>query len=236
MQVDVNKLLQSKHLKRRLSFTLFAIIALAICLKLGFWQLARAEQKRQLLNTPQTIITTLEGITPTNVHQPIKLTGTFDNQHPILLDNQVQNKQAGYHFYLPFISQNNTILVNLGWIPSPAQRSQLPELIHFTEQYAISGTLSFAQGSPLLLGDNAVMTEQGILRVQKTVISDIQTHLPYPIAPLLLQLDSDNKIGFNNNWTIAVMPPEKHLAYAAQWFALAAAIFVISLFWLRAKL
>ena len=56
MQVNVNKLLPSKHLKRRLSFTLFAIIALAICLKLGFWQLARAEQKRQLLNTPQTTL------------------------------------------------------------------------------------------------------------------------------------------------------------------------------------
>jgi len=235
MQVSTQKELPQKNITRRLSFSAFAFLALSVCVWLGFWQLDRAEEKRQLLDAPQILLTTLNNITLANLHQPIRLSGYFDNEHPILLDNQINNKQAGYHLYLPFTSQHRTILVNLGWIRATQQRSQLPKIKRFEGDFSITGNLSLPQGSPLLLGDNAMMTEQGVLRVQKTVTSDIQSHIPYELAPLLLQLDNDTKLGFIKNWTITVMPPEKHIAYAVQWFALGAAIFVSSIIWLKTK-
>lgn len=236
MQVSCSKRFGKQNIKRRLSFIIFAIIAFSVCLKLGLWQLERAEQKRKLLTTTQTTITALQGVTQADVHQPIELSGYFDNQHPILLDNQTHKKQPGYHLYLPFISQNNAILVNLGWLKAPAQRQQLPEIKQFEGNFTISGQLSFPQGSPFLLGKNLTVTQQGILRVQKTLISDIQPHIPYPLTTLVLQLDSQSNLGFSKNWSITVMSPEKHHAYAIQWFALGAAILVISLLWLKTKL
>ena len=236
MQVSTPTQISKQNMKRRLSFIVFAILAFSICLKLGFWQLDRAEQKRQLLTTAQTTLTSLQGISQTDLHKSIQLSGYFDNQHPILLDNQTNEKQPGYHLYLPFISQGSAILVNLGWLKAPPQRQQLPEIQTFEGILAISGQLSSPQGSPLLLGKNEALTQQGILRVQKTLISDIQPYIAHPLAPLMLQLDSESNIGFSKNWSITVMSPEKHLAYAIQWFALGAAILVISLLWLKTTL
>ena len=41
--------------------------------------------------------------------------------------------------------------------------------------------------------------------------------------PFVVYLDENEALGFVKNWTPIVMPPEKHRAYAFQWFSLAVA-------------
>lgn len=218
--------------KRRLSFAAFAVLVIMVCIYLGQWQLMRADEKQQLLNAPTTYLTHPNKLTINNVHKRIAISGYFDNQYPILLDNQIYNKQLGYHLYLPFISKEKAVLVNLGWIKSPQSRSSLPPIQQFKGLYEIKGTLSKEQGSPILLGDNMTFKED-VLLVQKTIISDIQGKLPYLIQPVLIQLDKDSNVGFIKNWQITVMSPEKHTAYAVQWFLLAIFIFLISIAWFK---
>ena len=59
-----------------------------------------------------------------------------------------------------------------------------------------------------------------------------------PVAPRVLRLDPALKVGGLRDFHVfpSTMPPEKHFAYAVQWFAMAAAILIITvLLSLRAK-
>jgi surfeit locus 1 family protein len=219
--------------KRNITFMLFSFTVITLCLSLGGWQLARAEQKQALLKMPATPLLSLHDVAKNDLHRKVSLTGIFDNEHPILLDNQLNNGHVGFHLYLPFISDKQAILVNLGWLSAGSSRAQLPEFPQFTGQFALRGTLSAEQGSPFLLGRNISKKSDWPLMVQRTTTPELQTHLNYPIKPLLLQLDTDSNIGFNKNWKISVMPPEKHTAYAIQWFMLAMAICICSFYWLK---
>ncbi len=219
--------------KRLISFALFSLLAIAVCIKLGLWQVSRAQEKQALLDINQPTLTSLTQITAASLHRQVSLYGYFDNEAPILLDNQTYNKQFGYHLYLPFHSDKHIILVNLGWLPGSASRSSLPDIPLLTGHYQLDGTLSAQQGSPLLLGENIAPTTQGPLVIQRTDIPQLRTTLNMPLNSLLLQLNPDTHIGFVKTWTITVMPPAKHTAYAVQWFALAFALSISSGYWLK---
>jgi len=218
---------------RLISFILFSLLAITVCFKLGLWQLSRAQEKQTLLDINQPTLTSLAQITPDSLHRKITLHGYFDNRTPILLDNQTYNKQFGYHLYLPFHSDKQIILVNLGWLAGPASRLFLPDVPAYTDRYQLSGTLSAQQGSPFLLGVNISAADDQPLVVQRTDTAQLQTYLDTPLKPLLLQLDSDSDIGLIKTWNITVMPPAKHTAYAVQWFALALALSLCSGYWLK---
>lgn len=217
--------------KRTVSFALFSLLAITLCLKLGFWQLDRAAYKASIQQTPSKILTNLSLITEQNRHQKLRITGHFDNNNPVLLDNQTQNKKVGYNLYLPFISEENAILVNLGWVAASSTRNSLPLIVPIKGQHTIIGTLSSSQGSPILLGEN-IKKHQHMLVVQKTISADIQAHISYPISSQMLQLNRKNQFGYTNYWQPSVMQPEKHNAYAAQWFLLSFAIFISSAVWM----
>ncbi|QFI36588.1 SURF1 family protein [Moritella marina ATCC 15381] len=222
-----------KHPKRLIGFVAFSLVAIGICINLGLWQLARAQDKQALLDIKQIIITTLSQVTADTLHNPVSLQGYFDNKQPILLDNQTNNKRIGYHLYLPFHSDAQTILVNLGWLAASPSRQILPVIPKFTGLYHLNGTLSAPQGSPWLLGDNISTDKDNVLVVQRTAISQLQSYLGTPLKPLLLQLEPSSPVGFSKTWQITVMPPAKHTAYAVQWFALAFALSLCSGYWIK---
>lgn len=233
MQILLSSILRYKLSTRLISFVLFSLLAITVCIKLGLWQLSRAQEKQILLDIDQPTLTSLTQITADSLHRKVSLYGYFDNAAPILLDNQTYNKQFGYHLYLPFRSDKHTILVNLGWLAGSTLRSSLPDIPQFTGHYQLNGTLSAQQGSPLLLGENIAPTAQGPLVIQRTDIPQLRITLNTPLKPLLLQLAPDASIGFIKTWTITVMPPAKHIAYAVQWFALALALSLSSGYWLK---
>lgn len=233
MYTHINTNPKYKYPKRLIGFVLFSLLAISVCIKLGLWQLTRAQEKQALLDIDQTVISTLSQVTKDNLHYRVSLQGYFDNQQPILLDNQTHNSRIGYHLYLPFHSDEQTILVNLGWIAASPSRQVLPEIATFTGNYHLTGTLSAAQGSPWLLGDNIYVSENNVLVIQRTAITQLQSYLNIPLKPLLLQLEHDSPIGFSKTWQITVMPPAKHTAYAVQWFALAFALSLCSGYWIK---
>jgi surfeit locus 1 family protein len=45
--------------------------------------------------------------------------------------------------------------------------------------------------------------------------------------PFIIRLNKAEPDGFVREWAIVSMPPEKHMAYALQWFAMALVLFII---------
>jgi cytochrome oxidase assembly protein ShyY1 len=72
--------------------------------------------------------------------------------------------------------------------------------------------------------------------LQQTDLKVIQQHYNQDVLPFVVLLNAQETSSFVRDWQPVVMAPEKHLAYAAQWFLLAFAALVIFVIAQRNKL
>ncbi len=104
---------------QKLSFVLFTVAVMVTLIKLGLWQLSRAEEKAELSNLlmqrSEMEYLRIDHLPSDPRWYRLTLRGYFDTSRAILLDNQVRKGQVGYQLYVPFLSQQRELLVNLGW-------------------------------------------------------------------------------------------------------------------------
>ncbi|MET0378176.1 MAG: SURF1 family protein, partial [Spongiibacteraceae bacterium] len=65
--------------------------------------------------------------------------------------------------------------------------------------------------------------------IQQVDVDAMQTQLGVAAYPFSLRLDTDSTAALVADWPVVTSSPERHTAYAAQWFAMAA---VLLLLWL----
>ena len=60
--------------------------------------------------------------------QPLQGKAEWISPYVWLLDNQIVNREVGYDVLIPVHAQRGSslLLVSLGWVPAPSDRSQLP--------------------------------------------------------------------------------------------------------------
>ncbi|SMY37072.1 SURF1 family protein [Photobacterium malacitanum] len=220
---------------RSIAFIMFTIAVVALLLKLGWWQMSRANEKQQLQSQvttrQQTMLVDLANLPLQPLWHSITIEGEFDNSRPILLDNQLYRGRPGYHLYLPFVSQQQRVLVNLGWIAAPPYRNILPTLPTFDGRQIITGVVAPAQQLLQFKPDNA--DNQWPLRVQNIELIWLTQQLQQPLLPWIIQISPSSPIALTQTWQPVVMGPKKHYGYAMQWFLLAIAVVFMSLLWLR---
>ncbi|WP_434357866.1 SURF1 family protein [Parasalinivibrio latis] len=229
-----------------LSFTLFTLILIAVLVKLGFWQLSRADEKADILSqhaaSQQTVVAGLSADTPVS-GQSFELTGSFDLGHAFFLDNQTHKGRVGYQLYLPFTSGEHTVLVDVGWLAAPALRSDLPPVPGLSEVATVKGTA--AEPTRTLVLDADSFSGTWPWRVQAIEPELVRQQTGLAVMPWVLHatflgggLDNKNLMAPNGlvaTWQPVVMRPEKHHAYAVQWFTLAFAVAVMWGVWWRRR-
>lgn len=207
--------------------TLFVVIFLPLTLRLGFWQLDRAEQKRQMAAD----FAALEGQPALNIQQldsqnwqnymPAKVQGVFDTR-VFLLDNQIYKSKFGYEVIQPLVLENKQIiLVSRGFVAGSLDRSQLPEIRTPAMLVHLQGYL-YQPSENLALGENAFSGKWPEV-IQSPAVEKLYKHLSKSdkIANhFLLRLKEDSPYSYQAHWQIINVRPEKHTAYAVQWFAM----------------
>jgi surfeit locus 1 family protein len=206
------------------------VLLLFPCLvALGFWQLARAEEKRELLAAheaqqlaPPIVLNDLERHADP-AYKRVQLQGFFDARHTLLLDNRTRDGKAGVEVLQPFYDQISGLwlLLNRGWLPWPDRR--------ITPAFATPDT-------PLRLQATIYVPLGEALHLQATQTSADWPRLVSEVKPdaLWQQLGrgglsyevrlQPGPASFQADWPVIAMSPDKHLGYAVQWFALAAAL------------
>jgi len=223
----------------RLIPTLAMLVLLPLLLSLGFWQLDRAQQKRLLLQKFQMrqhlppFLSLAEINAKADIrYYPIRLQGIFDNSHSLLLDNQFYQHQPGYYVITPFLPlhQTKAILVNRGWIPQQGLRTLLPKIPVAIGIQEIQGLIQIPTAKPFTLGPIADSTGWP-WRIETLQLAPIQRRLGYEIAPFVVLLNPSATVSFKREWlpVNTAMPPQRHVAYAVQWFALALTLLIIYL-------
>lgn len=215
------------------------LLGMALFVQLGVWQLNRAEQKETLLEQYEVGQRSQIEITPENAdtlsrYQRVIVTGRYDPAHQILLDNMPSNGpghagRAGYRVVTPMQSPAGWLLVDRGWLPLGATRAELPEVSVSDAPRTITGTMDVLPRAGLQLENSPVDANAPWPRVMSfPQHPTLEQSLGRKIIPGLLLLDASQPDGYERVWEAHLgFKPERHVGYAVQWFALAAAALAI---------
>lgn len=218
------------------------IVILIVCLwcllmALGFWQLRRADEKKALLEgfeqrmkmTPVIFDASLTDYSALR-YQRVYVKGHFDGHHQFFLDNQVYKGRAGFHVLTPFVIKNTgrIILVDRGWVAANPDRHHLPDISIKEQSMRINGVLYVPFGKPFMLGPEVENFGSWPLILQSVDWDVVSKGLGAQVAPVLLRMDKDWEDGLVHEWELVPFGPQKHIAYAVQWFAMAAILLVMS--------
>ena len=218
---------------------LFILLALPILIKLGFWQLERAEEKLALqeryAHQQQAPAISLSGVTASTelAYKPVFIYAEVDNQHTVFLDNRIVNGQVGYQVLSPALMDNGqSVLVNRGWISGFLDRRRLPEVPPIEDKVRLLGHIYVPLGEAVILAADQ-WSSQWPLVVQWVDLKRLSRHLDKEFFPYTMRLQADSPGALRVDWPIVNVKPEKHWGYALQWFTMALALF---LFWLYSSI
>ena len=211
----------------------------AALLSLGFWQLHRADEKQAL----QTAMAERDKLPPLQLDvahvapddvaglmwRRIVVRGTWDGAHQLLLDNQVVAGQAGYAVYTPLQVDRCAcaLLVNRGWVPIGASRSAVPDVAVGRSSVAVSGTVVPVPSPGFGAAGDIESHAPGMLRLQRVDLPILSARLGRELLPFVVRLDPEAPDGFRRAAPQPDIRPERHVAYAAQWFLLAALVVAV---------
>lgn len=216
--------------------TLFTAFFLPLLLALGHWQLDRAEQKRRLYEDfaaggPTTMLQAgSRGLEELRRYAPVRAEGRYLSDRQFLLDNMVEGGQAGYRVLTPLLlDARHAVLVDRGWMARDFGTRTLPALGVSEELRTVTGQLDQLPRPGLELATTAATGWPRV--VQFPALDELAAALDLELVPGLLLLDPAAPDGYRRQWRPYDFGPERHVGYAVQWFALAATLVCLYLFW-----
>jgi surfeit locus 1 family protein len=218
--------------------TLLTLVGIVAFVRLGMWQMHRADEKRALeahyvAGTQSTVELSAANAGTLPAFQHVHVAGHYDPAHQILLDNMPsQHGQPGYRVVTPFRSvRGEWLLVDRGWIAPGATRNDLPDVSFDAKIEEVSGRFDALPRAGIALASPPATPDAPWPRVMNfPQHAALEQALDRPILPGLILLDPDQPSGFERVWQAHFnFGPQRHIAYAVQWFAFAAVAFIIYL-------
>ena len=214
--------------------TLCTLVLLALFVSLGRWQWQRGEAKQSLwagfehaapAQNPGS--RNLDGF---ERFASLRLNGRFDPARQFLLDNRSHAGKPGYEVLTLFIVEDGRrILVNRGWIPFSGYRDRLPDVsLPADAPGTISGRLDDLPVAGLASG--RAPPRPGDTWPQLTSFpthAELEAALGAPIARRILLLDPQVTGGYLREWKPPGLGPDRHFAYAIQWWGFAVVLLVL---------
>lgn len=226
--------MNSRRFQPRLWPGIAAAIGIAATVWLGHWQLDRARQKIEAaallrsLGREHAVTLGSDAIPPAALeHRKVEVSGRFDPDGVVLLDNRMRQGAVGYEVIMPLLPDAGglPVLVNRGWIVAGADRRVLPsirtphESVRITGRALVPGRRFFELSGEVVEG-----------RVwQNLTIERYQAIMQRSVRPIMLLQLSDLTDGLVRDWPAPDSGADVNRSYAVQWFGMAALIAVIYL-------
>jgi surfeit locus 1 family protein len=222
----------------RWPWILINLLVLALLLGLSFWQWQRATEKTQTLariakwqQQGAVDIARLLAINATGRDAvQMDFTGRWLAPMVWLVDNKMVNGRIGYDVVIAVedvsaSEGSSALLVNLGWVAAPLQRDFLPT-VNIPTELRVQGIFR-TRITGVLLGTNIENKGVWPMRIQQVDVESLSAHLNRPLISGLTYQEKNSP--FLIHYRPVILPPERHKAYALQWFLLAIAVVVIAL-------
>ena len=217
---------------RLLLVPISAMVAVALTVSLGFWQLRRAAQKENIAQAMQAgekqagiRSAELAGgrVAEKWLHHPVELSGKWVSQHTVFLDNRQMQAKVGFFVLTPLrvSGTNEVVLVQRGWVPRNfLDRTQLPAVETPAGEVNLRGRIALP---PSKLYDLGGATTGPIRQNLDMQAFRLESGLPIHTDFSVLQVGQASE-GLLRDWPLIKLGIEKHYGYAFQWFALSALI------------
>ena len=204
---------------------LFALLGVLFFIGLGVWQLERAHEKRQMLLKAQTASVELLQVwhekDKPQPYQRLEITGTY-LPTMLWLDNQSRDHIFGYDLLLAIETTDHQVLiVDQGFVRGDATRQSLPKITIPRGTQTVIGYAYYPSFKHWLLGVPYEIRENHQVLVEVLDSSLFSKILHKTVYPFIIRSQSGVPDGLNQDWPLVSMPPERHMGYAIQWFALA---------------
>ncbi|HKJ95595.1 MAG TPA: SURF1 family protein [Gammaproteobacteria bacterium] len=217
---------------------LAAMLATAGFVALGVWQLHRAAEKRALIDMirqgtaapTQPLPDSPAGLARLAYHRA-RAHGHFLPGHQFLLDNKILHGRLGFDVLTPFVLEDGrTVLVDRGWTPAGPDRKPIRSItLDATGPMEIAGRIWLPEAGvavvPALAAEQAGQWPRLTTRIDYPALSGA---LGRPLVHAVLRADG------GASWVLAPRPlrptfgPARHYGYAAQWFALALTVIIVT--------
>ncbi len=227
--------INNTHFSPALIPSIAALIVFIVLISLGFWQLDRAEEKRviehevhqaqvqQALNLNAYLKEKMPKSLLEKIYHNVEVAGYYDKQHQFLYDNRTYKGKPGYHVLTPLRLSDSkiAILINRGWIPYNGSRDNIPSIQVSNENRVVLGEIR-NPSKAIVLSDTAPVVTKFPVTIQNISISGLSKQLGYSLLPIVIELDKAEPLGFVREWQPYYGKIDKHIAYAIQWFLMAA--------------
>ena len=217
---------------------MIALPAFLALLGLGTWQLERLEWKAELIDFRRSQLAAPPAPLPADLanaaralaaleYRRVAVTGVFVHDREIFLA-ATRRGRAGFHVITPLRRDGGSpVLVNRGWVPTGPSREVLPKIGAPRGELQVIGKL-FPPPRVFLLGSSGYEGGGWPLVVQSVDTERMEKLLGYAILSSVVMLAPDAPDGYTRQWTPYYgITPQRHKAYAFQWFSLATALLII---------
>jgi len=209
-------------------FILFAVAVSLGCIRLGFWQLSRLDERRarnaaiaeRLAAAPTSLDSALRD-TATARYRRVQLRGRFDYGHERFLTSRGRDGAPGVHLLTPLLrpGTDTAVLIIRGWVYSPDGAHIDLGRWHEGDSVALEGFVDdFTSGrGPVTPRE----PDRGIRRLE---FDSLRVSLPYSLAPKVVVQTSDSAERADRPARLhgPALDEGPHKGYAMQWFAFAA--------------
>lgn len=207
--------------------TLLVVVVVPLTVSLGFWQIDRGAQKRTIEDARLASYGALPvdeaHLMDAPAFSSARVEGRYDGERQFLVDNRSQRGMAGYVVVTPFDSVGGRrLLVDRGWIAAPASRSELPDVPPPSGVVKIMGILWAASATTR---DTSVWSESWPKRVEQ-FDADRMSEAVGDAMPMEFRLEEGQPGSLEPILLGEEMSSARHIGYAVQWFAMAAALVV----------
>lgn len=197
---------------------------------LAAWQLERAAVSRATLaqfdgGAAEPVLEALpNALGEAERFRRVEVRGEYEAELQLLLDNMLHDGVAGYHVLTPLRVHGfaERVLVNRGWVPAGSDRRVLPDVSVGAGARTLAGRVERLPRPGLRLGADSDGAGAGpAVVLQYPTAETLASRLGRPVFDYQLLLDPAAPDGYVRAWRAPVIAPERHLAYAGQWGALA---------------
>lgn len=245
--MNVSKIVLRMFSRQWVITTVLVLSGAAVCFRLGIWQLDRLEQRRafnaqvesmramELLDMNRELPDSLESME----WRAVSVRGEFDFDNQVVLRNQYQGGQYGYHLITPLRFDGRAVLVDRGWIP--AEGNIAPQDWRKYDEagpVTLRGQIRLGRGKPAFGGVEEAAFNPG--QTRRTAwnnldVAGISGQIPYAILPVYIQPNASEgdvqpPISSQPELELTEGP---HFGYALQWFSFAAILLLGYPFYLR---
>jgi surfeit locus 1 family protein len=215
------------------------LVFVVVFISLGLWQLERAAEKEALLRMFGTSapFSRLTDHASLEQFDRIETFGRYLGDRQVLIDNIVRNGRPGYYVITPFRSATNEalLLVNRGWVQKEGASREAPDVAVDDSSTTVRGFVGHLPRVGIRPGEAFEGSDEWPRVAVYPRLDEIATELGAELLPFVLLLHPAAEQGFLRQWQPDSSAPMTHYSYALQWFAMAAAVAGILIWFLRKR-